>query len=117
MRKSLDSKDAAGAKEQATLLKDSFTQIEAFFKTKNNEEAMKWAGEGKSHADSILVNLGMNNIEGGQDVDHAARRHVRIVPRQVSRAHGRRNVPNQDSGLTFQSSGFGFDHWIQKADL
>ena len=44
MRKSLDSKDTAGAKEQATMLKDSFTQIEAFFKTKNNEEATKWAG-------------------------------------------------------------------------
>jgi len=66
VRKSLDSKDAAGAKEQATLLKDSFTQIEAFFKTKNNEEAVKWAGEGKSHADSILVNLGMNNVEGAK---------------------------------------------------
>ena len=66
VRKSLDSKDAAGAKEQATLLKDSFTQIEAFFKAKNNQEAMKWAGEGKGHAESILVNLGMNNIEGAK---------------------------------------------------
>jgi hypothetical protein len=66
VRKSLDSKDAAGAKEQATVLKDSFTQIEAFFKTKNNEEATKWATEGKNHADSILVNLGMNNIEGAK---------------------------------------------------
>ena len=66
VRKSLDSKDAAGAKEQATLLKDSFTQIEAFFKTKNNTEAMKWAGEGKNHADAILVNLGLNNIEAAK---------------------------------------------------
>jgi cytochrome c556 len=66
VRKSLDSKDAAGAKEQATLLKDSFTQIEAFFKAKNNEEAMKWAGEGKGHADAILVNLGMNNVEAAK---------------------------------------------------
>jgi cytochrome c556 len=66
VRKSLDSKDAAGAKEQATLLKDSFTQIEAFFKTKNNEEATKWAGEGKGHADAILVNLGMNNVEAAK---------------------------------------------------
>jgi len=66
VRKTLDSKDAAGAKEQATLLKDSFTQIEAFFKTKNNTEAMKWAGEGKSHADAILVNLGLNNIEAAK---------------------------------------------------
>jgi hypothetical protein len=66
VRKSLDSKDAAGAKEQATILKDAFTQIEAFFKTKNNQEAMKWAGEGKSHADAILVNLGLNNIEAAK---------------------------------------------------
>ncbi|HUQ89911.1 MAG TPA: hypothetical protein VM096_20280 [Vicinamibacterales bacterium] len=66
VRKSLDSKDAAGAKEQATLLKDSFTQIEAFFKSKNNEEAMKFAGEGKNHAESILVNLGMSNVEAAK---------------------------------------------------
>ena len=66
VRKSLDSKDAAAAKEQATILKDSFTQIEAFFKAKNNEEATKWASEGKGHAESILVNLGMNNIEAAK---------------------------------------------------
>jgi hypothetical protein len=66
VRKSLDSKDANGAKEQATLLKDSFTQIETFFKAKNNQEATKWAGEGKSHADAILVNLGMNNIDAAK---------------------------------------------------
>jgi hypothetical protein len=66
VRKSLDSKDMAGAKEQAAVLKDAFTQIEAFFKAKNNQEAMKWAGEGKGHADSILVNLGMNNIEAAK---------------------------------------------------
>ena len=66
VRKSLDSKDMPGAKEQATLLKDSFTQIEAFFKTKNNEEAIKIAAEGKQHADSMLVNLGMSNIEAAK---------------------------------------------------
>ena len=66
VRKTLDSKDAAGAKEQATILKDSFTQIEAFFKTKNNPEALKWATEGKNHADAILLNLGLNNIEAAK---------------------------------------------------
>ena len=66
VRKTLDSKDMAGAKEQATVLKDSFTQIETFFKAKNNAEATKWAAEGKQHADSILVNLNMNNIEGAK---------------------------------------------------
>ena len=66
VRKSLDSKDAAGAKEQATLLKDSFAQVEAFFKTKNNQEAMKWAGEARGHAEAIIINLGMNNIEAAK---------------------------------------------------
>jgi len=66
VRKSLDSKDMAGAKEQATLLKDSFTQIEAFFKTKNNADAIKIAAEGKQHADAMLVNLGMSNIEAAK---------------------------------------------------
>ena len=66
VRKSLDSKDMAGAKEQATLLKDSFAQIEAFFKTKNNEEAMKIAAEGKQHSDAMLVNLGMTNVDAAK---------------------------------------------------
>ena len=66
VRKTLDSKDAAGAKEQVTLLKDSFTQIETFFKAKNNAEATKWAAEGKNHAEAILVNLGLNNIEAAK---------------------------------------------------
>jgi len=66
VRKTMDSKDIAGSKEQATLLKDSFTQIEAFWKTKGNEEATKWAAEGKSHADAMLVNLGMSNIEAAK---------------------------------------------------
>jgi hypothetical protein len=66
VRKSMDSKDMAGAKEQATLLKDSFTQIEAFWKAKNNEEAMKFAAEGKTHADAMLVNLGLNNFDAAK---------------------------------------------------
>ena len=66
LRKTLDGKDPAAAKEQATLLKASFTEIEAFFKSKNNEEATKWAGEGKSHADAVLLNLGINNIEAAK---------------------------------------------------
>lgn len=66
VRKALDGKDLASTKEQATLLKDSFTQIEAFFKSKNNEEATKWATEGKNHADAILLNIGLNNVEAAK---------------------------------------------------
>ena len=102
IRKSLDSKDMAGSKEQATLLKDSFTQIEAFWKTKNNEEAMKFAAEGKSHADNILVNLGMNNVDAAK---------TSITPLGATcgschgstRAHGRRHVQNKGGKLTARS--------------
>jgi hypothetical protein len=66
VRKSLDSKDIPGSKEQATVLKNAFTEIEAFWKAKGNEEAMKWASEGKNHADAILVNLGLNNVEAAK---------------------------------------------------
>ena len=66
VRKSLDSKDVAGSKEQATTLKTAFTEIEAFFKAKGNEEATKLAAEGKHHADSILVNLNLNNIDAAK---------------------------------------------------
>jgi cytochrome c556 len=66
VRKSLDSKDIAGSTEQATTIKAAFTEIEAFFKAKGNEEATKWAAEGKNHAESILVNLKMNNIEAAK---------------------------------------------------
>jgi hypothetical protein len=66
VRKSLDSKDMAGSKEQATILKNAFTEIEAFWKAKGNEEATKWANEGKNHADAILVNLGLNNVEAAK---------------------------------------------------
>ena len=66
VRKTLDSKDMAGAKEQATILKGLFTEIEVFFKTKKNDEATKWATDGKNHADAILVNLGLNNSEAAK---------------------------------------------------
>jgi hypothetical protein len=66
VRKALDGKDLASTKEQATVLKDAFTQIEAFFKAKNNEEATKWATEGKNHADAILMNIGLNNVEAAK---------------------------------------------------
>jgi hypothetical protein len=66
LRKALDGKDANLSKEQATILKDMFTQTEAFWKTKGNTEAMTIAAEAKKHADAILINLGLGNIEAAK---------------------------------------------------
>jgi hypothetical protein len=98
VRKSLDSKDAAGAKEQATLLKDSFTQIEAFFKTKNNAEAMKLAGEGKNHAEAILVNLGLNNIE-------AAKTSITPLGGTCASCHGKYRERMEDGTFRIKTTG------------
>jgi cytochrome c556 len=97
VRKTLDSKDAAGAKEQATLLKDSFTQIETFFKTKGNEEAMKFAGEGKNHADAILVNLGLNNIE-------AAKTSITPLGATCGSCHGKYRERMDDGTFRYKSA-------------
>jgi hypothetical protein len=66
LRKALDGSSADLTKEQATILKTTFTEIEAFWKTKNNEEATKWAGDGKRHADSILMNVANGNFEAAK---------------------------------------------------
>jgi cytochrome c556 len=66
LRKALDGKDLNLVKEQATLLKTSFTDIETFWKAKGNTEAMNIATEGKKHADAILINLGLGNLEASK---------------------------------------------------
>ena len=55
LRKSIEGSTADVAKEQATILQNTFAEVEAFWKTKNNTEAMNWAADGKKHADTILT--------------------------------------------------------------
>ena len=66
LRKGLDGSSVDLTKEQATFLKASFTEIEAFWKSKNNEEAMKFAADGKKHADSILMNIATGNFDAAK---------------------------------------------------
>jgi hypothetical protein len=66
LRKALDGKDVKLSTEQATILKTAFAETEAFWKAKGNTEATTWAADGKKHADAILMNLGISNIEGAK---------------------------------------------------
>ena len=66
LRKALDGSSVELTKEQATILKTSFTEIEGFFKAKGNEEATKWAADGKRHADSILMNVANTNFDAAK---------------------------------------------------
>ena len=66
LRKALDGKDLNLVKEQATVIKTAFTDIETFWKTKGNTEAMTIATEGRKHADGILMNLGLGNLDAAK---------------------------------------------------
>jgi hypothetical protein len=66
LRKALDGKDLKLSTEQATILKTAFAETEAFWKAKGNTEATGWAADGKKHADAVLMNLGISNIEGAK---------------------------------------------------
>lgn len=66
LRKALDGKSEDLSKEQATILKTAFTENEAFWKAKGNEEALKWAAEGKKHSDSILMNVAAGNFDAAK---------------------------------------------------
>ena len=98
VRKALDSKDLAESKAQATILKDSFTQIEAFFKAKNMAEPTKWAAEGKSHAEAILVNLGLNNIE-------AAKTSIAPLGSTCASCHGKYRDRMEDGTFRLRTAG------------
>jgi len=66
MRKALEGLSADLTKEQATILKAAFAEVETFFKAKGNEEATKWAADGKRHADSVLMNVANANFDAAK---------------------------------------------------
>lgn len=66
LRKAIDGKDLDLVKEQATILKTAFTEVEAFWKAKGNTEAMNIATEAKKHADGILINLGLGHLDAAK---------------------------------------------------
>jgi cytochrome c556 len=98
VRKALDGKDLASTKEQATIIKDAFTQIEAFFKAKNNAEATKWAEDGKNHANAILVNIGLNNVE-------AAKTSVTPLGSTCASCHGKYRERMEDGTFRIKTAG------------
>ena len=98
LRKALDSKDVDTTKEQATILKTAFTETEAFWKAKGNTEAMNWAADGKKHADAILVNIGMGNIE-------AAKTSVTPLGSTCASCHGKYRDRMEDGTFRIRTGG------------
>jgi len=55
LRAAIEKMDAAAVKEQAAILSKSFTQTEAFWKTKGKADAVGFASTAKKHADEITT--------------------------------------------------------------
>ena len=53
LRGDIDKMDVATTKEHATLLKQMFTQTEAFWKTKGKADAVQWAQDARKDADAL----------------------------------------------------------------
>ena len=98
LRKALDGSSVDLTKEQATILKTSFTEIEAFFKSKNNEEATKWAADGKRHADSILMNVANANFD-------AAKTSVTPLGATCASCHGKYRERMEDGTFRLKTAG------------
>ena len=98
LRKALEGSDVNLTKEQATIIKTAFTEIETFFKSKNNEEATKWAADGKRHADSILMNVANANFE-------AAKTSVTPLGATCASCHGKYRERMEDGTFRLKTAG------------
>lgn len=98
LRKAIDGKDLNLVKEQATLLKTAFTDTEAFWKSKNNTEAMTIAAEARKHAEAILINLGLGNLE-------AAKTSVTPLGGTCANCHGKYRERMDDGTFRIKTAG------------
>ena len=98
LRKALDGKDLNLVKEQATILKTAFTDTEAFWKAKGNTDAMTIAGEAKKHADAILINLGLGNLE-------AAKTSITPLGATCASCHGKYRERMDDGTFRIKTAG------------
>ena len=106
VRKSLDSKDAGrrqGTGDDAEGLLHGDRNVLQGQEQRGSDEVGR-RGQGSRRIDPRQP--GMNNIEAAKTSVTPLGGTCAIVPRQVSRTHGRRDVPDQDSRLTVQSSRF-----------
>ena len=64
LRGDIDKMDVYLTKEHATVLKQAFTQVEAFWKAKGKPNALKWAQEARKAAEGIDLAVAASNWDG-----------------------------------------------------
>ena len=81
LRTALDKTDMAVAKENANVLKNAFTQNEAFWKPKGKPEAIKFAEEARKLTEQINAAIGTGNWD-------EAKTHAGTLGQQCAGCHG-----------------------------
>jgi cytochrome c556 len=64
LRTDIEKMDAKLAKEHAAVLKQAFTQTEAFWKSKGKTDAIGWSAEARKHAEGIELAATSGNWDG-----------------------------------------------------
>jgi cytochrome c556 len=64
LRTDIEKMDVKLTKEHAAVLKQAFTQTEAFWKSKAKTDAIQWAAEARKHAEALDVAATSGNWEG-----------------------------------------------------
>ncbi len=95
LRKAIDGSSAELTKEQATIMRNAFAETESVLEDQGQhrrDEHRRRRQEARGHDSHRIGRRPMGSGEGGR---HADGRGLRQLPRQVSRAHGRRDVQDQ----------------------
>ena len=98
LRTALDKTDMAVAKENANVLKNMFTQNEAFWKPKGKPEAIKFAEEARKLSDQINAAIATGNWD-------EAKTHANTLGQQCAGCHGAFRERMDDGTFRIKNTG------------
>ena len=95
LRAAVDANKAEDATKNAMVLRQGFTDTEAFWKPKKAEPT-QWAHDAKAKVESIQASIAAGKWDEGEKRDRHGAAGLRHLPQHVSRALRRRVVSNQE---------------------
>jgi len=98
LRSALDKTDMAVAKENANVLRNMFTQNEAFWKPKGKPDAIKFAEEAKKLSEQINAAIGTGNWD-------EAKTHANTLGQQCAGCHGAFRERMDDGTFRIKNTG------------
>jgi hypothetical protein len=95
LRGDIDKMDAAVTKERAALLKNMFTQTEAFWKAKGKPEPTQMSHDALKDTEALEAAVCRRELGSGTHRGGLSGAEMRRLPSHLSRSDGRRHVSHQ----------------------